>query len=94
MTRSPISPLTHRDASALREIRAYWQAHGYGPNLRELAAAFGSNSTSVAHGVVAQLEQRQLVETPRLAGGERIARALRLTKRGERALAAYGKVTP
>ncbi len=94
MTRSPIPPLTPRDASALREIQAYWQAHGYGPNLRELAAAMGNATPSVSHGVVAQLEQRRLVETPRLAGGERIARALRLTEWGERALAAYGKVTP
>lgn len=69
--------MNERTAATLDAIRAFWCKHGYGPEARDIQAAIGVSSTSVARYHIKLLETAGLVvSTPgaarsiRLPGGE------------------------
>jgi LexA DNA binding domain len=71
--------LSDRQQRILNHIRAFIEAHGYPPTLREIARAVGLRSTSSAQYQVGVLADRGFVE-PRAPGR---TRALRLVRPGK-----------
>lgn len=50
--------LTHRQADALRFIAGYVEKRGEAPTLAEVMLGIGTTSTSLAHGLLAGLDER------------------------------------
>ena len=71
-----------RDATADRYVTAvdgYWQAHGYGPSIRDLAECLGVKSPGSVH-----LTVRKLIESGRLTHEPGRPRTIRVPRRRRR----------